>query len=197
MNTLNTRNNRIFIAAVAVFLLFSLSANIYYYTNGRDILAQSTSKESSLVYANEFNNTEQTNVEKITVDTEAVSAEFNRKVEQIGNYLSKRNAPLAKYADVFVEAADYYDIDYRLAAAISVIESNGGKYTFRPYNAWGWGKSGFESWEDGIWTVSKGLAKYYDLGLTTPRLIASSYCPPSADAWASKVSYVMNMISYQ
>lgn len=116
------------------------------------------------------------------------------RVVQIQTYLAGRNAPLADYAKEFVKAADAYGIDYRLVASISVIESSGGLNTFKPYNAWGWGNMTFSSWEEGIWTVSKGIAKYYSLGLTTPRSISYSYCPPTADSWAAKVQYVMNEI---
>ncbi len=133
--------------------------------------------------------------ENISENTEISSNEVaDVRVAKIKAYLSKRNAPLADYANEFVAAADKYGIDYRLVASISVIESEGGKNTFRPYNAWGWGKSGFASWEEGIWKVSEGLSKYYVKGLTTPRLISYSYCPPSADHWAAKVQYVMDQI---
>lgn len=118
-----------------------------------------------------------------------------KKVERIRSYLAGRNAPLAPFAEEFVRAADYYGIDYRLVASISIIESGGGKNCFRPYNAWGWGKKGFSSWKEGIWTVSGGLAKYYARGLTTPKLISTYYCPPSAESWAGKVQYVMNQIA--
>jgi hypothetical protein len=114
-----------------------------------------------------------------------------QKVENIRRYLARRNAPLADYATEFVMAADHYGIDYRIIAAISVIESSGGRKNFRPYNGWGWGKMTFESWEQGIWTVSKGIAGYYSRGLITPKLIAPFYCPPNAVSWGNKVSFVM------
>ena len=118
-----------------------------------------------------------------------------KQIEQVREYLSQRNAPLAEYADVIVSAAYKYDIDYRLVAAISVIESGGGKNCFKPYNAWGWGGITFNSWEDGINAVTKGLSKYYAKGLTTPALIAPTYCPPNATKWATNVQYVMNQIT--
>ena len=129
--------------------------------------------------------------------TEAVSiedAEHTRKVENIRIYLEERNSPLAVYAEEFVNAADTYGIDYRIVASISIIESSGGIHTFRTYNAWGWGKKNFSSWEEGIWGVSEGLGKYYAKGLNTPAKIAPSYCPPSASHWAKKVSFVMSEI---
>jgi hypothetical protein len=194
------RNNRRYIAVIATFMILSLFSNIYYYIEGQDILAQSTSRESAVVYANEIESIEQINIEDINVTEKTLSKkeiEFNKKVEKIKKYLSNKGSPLSKYAEEFVKAADYYNIDYRLVAAISIVESSGGKYTFKPYNAWGWGKSGFKSWKDGIWSVSEGLSKYYASGRTTPQSIAPSYCPPNAKAWASKVSYVMNAISNQ
>jgi len=54
-----------------------------------------------------------------------------KKVEQVRKYLSNRNAPLAEYAEVLVTYAHEYDIDYRLVAAISIIESGGGENCFR------------------------------------------------------------------
>ncbi len=117
-----------------------------------------------------------------------------KKVENIRKYLAGRNAPLADYAEEFVKAADYYSIDYRIVAAISVIESGGGKHNFKAYNAWGWGKSPFENWTDGIWSVSAGISRYYSRGLTRPELIAPYYCPPNAVKWAQNVNYVMNQI---
>lgn len=118
----------------------------------------------------------------------------NERIKNVHEYLSKRHSPLAQYADEFVDAANHYNIDYRLVAAISIVESGGGKNNFKPYNAWGWGKHGFENWIDGIWSVSEGLSKYYDKGLDTPSKISRSYCPPHASAWANKVEYVMDQI---
>ena len=128
-------------------------------------------------------------VPELTVDPNS------RKIENVRNYLSNRNAPLAEYADVLVTVAEEYGIDYRLVAAISIVESGGGKNCFKPYNAWGWGSMTFESWEDGISTISKGLSKYYAQGATTPAYIAPSYCPPNATKWAYNVQYVMNQIA--
>lgn len=118
-----------------------------------------------------------------------------QKVEKIKKYLEKRGSPLAAYAEEFVKAADEYGIDYRIVVAISIVESNGGKKNFKPYNAWGWGKSGFGSWTEGIWAVSKGIGKYYSKGATTPKYISTSYCPPNADNWARNVQGVMNVIA--
>lgn len=128
------------------------------------------------------------------VSTRAEDTEKLRKIENIKTYLERRNSPLATYAKEIVEASDRYGIDYRLVAAISIIESSGGKHTFRTYNAWGWGKMNFSSWEEGIEQVSFGLGRYYSRGLNTPQKIAPYYCPPSASEWARKVTFVMGEI---
>ena len=129
------------------------------------------------------------------IDPELIVDPNLKQIAFVQEYLSKRNSPLAEYAEVLVTAAYKYGIDYRLVAAISIIESGGGKNCFRPYNAWGWGKMTFESWDDGIYTISKGLGKYYANGATTPALIAPSYCPPNATKWAYNVQSVMNQIA--
>lgn len=117
-----------------------------------------------------------------------------QKVANIRNYLSNRNSPLAQYAEEFVKAADHYEIDYRIVAAISVVESGAGIHNFRPHNAWGWGRMSFENWTEGIWTVSGGISRYYARGMTTPELMAPRYCPPNAEYWARTVRFVMNQI---
>ena len=128
------------------------------------------------------------------VSTRVENSETVIKVENVRAYLTERNSPLAQYAQEIVKAADEYGIDYRLLPAISIIESSGGIHTFRTYNAWGWGKKNFSSWEEGIWAVSKGLGNYYSRGLNTPQKISVYYCPPSAGEWARKVSSVMREI---
>ncbi len=128
------------------------------------------------------------------VAIDPVVIENQRKIDNIRKFFEKRNSPLAKYAEEFVYAANEYGIDYRLVAAISIVESSGGLINFRPYNAWGWGKSGFKNWKDGIWSVSKGLGNYYAKGLDTPYEIGRVYCPPSSSEWARKVSSLMKQV---
>jgi len=201
MENINIKHNRIYVAVVAIFMILSLFSNVHYYIGGKELFTSNNSKSNtSAVYANENINSKQINIEEIKIEEQKISkaqADHEAKVAKVQKYLSGRGAPLANYAEEFVKAAEHYDIDYRLVAAISIIESGGGKHNFKPYNAWGWGKSGFDSWEDGVWEVSKGLSKYYATGRTTPQSIAPSYCPPSATSWANKVSYVMNVISNQ
>jgi len=120
-----------------------------------------------------------------------------QRAKKIETYLrvNRNNAPLADYADKFVEVANKYGLDYRLLPAISVIESGGGKSLFRAYNAWGYGKYSFNSFEEGIEIVGKGIKEgYIDKGRVTPAQIAPIYCPPNATNWARSVQKFMNQI---
>ena len=123
--------------------------------------------------------------------------DFDFRVLKLKVYLSGHNSPLAAYSDVFVKYADEYDLDWRLVAAISGVESTFGKrIPYKSYNAYGWanGKYAFESWEDSIEVVSKTLReKYIDDGLTTIGQIARRYAPPSS-TWARNVKFFINKI---
>jgi hypothetical protein len=119
------------------------------------------------------------------------------RIEILENYFAKYNSPLQKEAKHFVNAADKYDMDWRLVAAISGVESTFGKFTpgYNSYNAWGWGVYGnqcmyFKSWEDGIYTVSSGLkTNYLNKGLTNPYTINRVYA--ASPTWGSKVTYFL------
>lgn len=116
-----------------------------------------------------------------------------QRARKIAEYLSKRGAPLAKYAENIVIAGEKYGVEPELVAAIAVIESGGGKINFRPFNAWGWGRQSFRNWEDAIDRYTQGLANgYVARGLDTPQKIAPIYCPPNRYNWARNVSNVMN-----
>ena len=125
-------------------------------------------------------------------------------VKKIDAYYAKYNLPLEGYGKNFVESARQYGIDWRLIAAISFIESTGGKHACKgaTYSAFGWGscKIDFDSYEQAIDVVSKNLgghnpntAKYYagkDL-----RGILESYNPPSiVPDYADKVMKQMEII---
>src|SRR3989344_2419103 len=77
------------------------------------------------------------------------------------------DCPLAGFGDKFVSEAEKNGIPYWFVAAISFQESNcGRKIPSDSYNAWGYGIYGgkvhkFDSWEDGIATVSLALKIYF------------------------------------
>ena len=125
---------------------------------------------------------------EIEVDNRAVILE---------KFLEKYNSPFADQADVFVREADKNNLDWKFVAAISGIESTFGKrYPQGTYNAWGWGIYGdnmhyFESWEDGISTISYELrTRYMDKwGATNTHEIGRFYA--ASPTWAQKVEYFM------
>jgi hypothetical protein len=115
------------------------------------------------------------------------NADTRAKILQ--SYLKAYKSPLADHAGTFITVADKYDLDWRLLPAIAGVESGfGNAMPKNSYNAWGWGvptgaQSGvsFESWDDAIETVGKGLRNsYVDQGYDTLLAIESRYTPPSA-----------------
>jgi hypothetical protein len=119
--------------------------------------------------------------------------------EIVKQYLEYYNSPLIPYADFIIQTADKYKLDYRLIPAIAQQESNLCKIIPpNSYNCWGWGihsqgSLGFDSYEEGIETVSKGLrTQYADKGLVTVPEIMTKYNATSpGGAWANGVSQFM------
>lgn len=118
--------------------------------------------------------------------------ERKKKIQEVEEFYARWNAPMGAHATYIVDVAAEFGIDYRLIPAISIVESSGGRYCFRPYNAFGWGKMGFASFEDAIYTVSKGLAEGY--GTDNPHAIAPTYNPVTPVSWANKVAGLMSQI---
>lgn len=123
------------------------------------------------------------------------------RAAKLRRYLRSLNSPLFDYADLLVEEADKYGYDYRLLVAISLQESIACK-RIPPgsYNCWGWGiygdtTTGFDSYDQAIRTVSKGIKKnYLDKGLITTEQIMSKYTPSSNGSWARAVRYFFRRI---
>jgi hypothetical protein len=119
-------------------------------------------------------------------------SEQEKKADRIRNFYSRWDAPMADQALYIVEVSEHFGIDWRLIPAISVVESSGGNYCFKPYNPFGWGKTGFNSFEEAIYTVARGLAHGY--GTDDPYIIGPTYNPVTPDAWSSKVDSLMGQI---
>jgi len=117
--------------------------------------------------------------------------------QKLATFLTQQNSPLAPYAEIFIQAADKYQIDWKLVPAITGVESSFGKnIPFRSYNAYGWanGAYRFQSWDQSIKHVSQVIKKkYIDQGLDNPWKIGPVYAPPSK-TWAGKVVWFMNQI---
>ena len=115
-------------------------------------------------------------------------------------FLEKYDSPLAPFSEDFVSIADKYDLDWKLVAAISGVESTFGKQIpINSYNGWGWGIYGdnmirFSSWTEAIETISKGLRTNYinKWGAKDVYAIGAFYA--SSPTWASRVTYFMNSI---
>lgn len=129
-----------------------------------------------------------------------VTAEDARS-EIIREYLDAYNSPLTSYAGFIVQTADKYGLDFRLLTAIAQKES--GLCRVIPEgsnNCWGWGihsegTLGFDSYEEAIETVSKGLKEnYIDLGYVSVEEIMAKYAHPSSTTWAEGVSFYMNQM---
>lgn len=120
----------------------------------------------------------------------------NARVEIIRQYLTGYESPMKDHAELLVRTAEKYGLDFRLLTAIAQQESNLCKrIPENTYNCWGWGihsrgTLGFQSFEEGIEVVSKGLKeKYIDKGYTNAEEIMSKYTPHSPEgAWAKGVN---------
>jgi len=129
-----------------------------------------------------------------------LKSDFNQpdnRVAQLRGFLKSYNSPLTPSAQVFIDAADQAQIDWRLVPAITGVESTFGKQIpLNSFNAYGWanGTYRFQSWEESITIVSQALReKYYNRGLDTPYKIGPVYAPPS-QTWAGKVTHFMEEI---
>ncbi len=110
-------------------------------------------------------------------------------------FFRKYNSDLYNYADKIIQEADKYQFDYRLLPAIAMQESNLCRVIpDDSYNCWGWGIYGttvtrFDSYNDAIETVSKGIKEHYiDEGLVTASAIMKKYTPPSQGSWQNGVN---------
>lgn len=120
------------------------------------------------------------------------------RAEIVRQYLARYNSPLEPYAEYMVNVSDENGLDFRFLAAIAQQESNLCKFAPpETYNCWGWGihkrgTLGFESYEEAIATVAKGLKEnYLDEGYVTVEHIMTKYTPSSPGSWAAGVTQFM------
>jgi len=119
--------------------------------------------------------------------------------EIVKSYLEKYNSPLLPYSNFLVKTAREYGFDPRLLVAIAQQESNLCKKAPEgTHNCWGWGihsrgTLGFDSYQEAIRTVAKGLSKnYLGKGLVTPEEIMGIYTPLSDGSWAKGVQQFLD-----
>jgi len=123
------------------------------------------------------------------------------RVEIIRQFFERYNSPLRPHASTVIEAADLYNLDFRLIPAIAMQESNLCKKSPPDsHNCWGFGIYGskvttFDDFDEAIYTVTRTLAlKYKADGLDTPYEIMTRYTPRSDGSWAESVEYFMNQL---
>jgi hypothetical protein len=73
------------------------------------------------------------------------------------SFFSKSNCPARHYVEVFLDAADRYELDWRLLPSLSFVESTGGKMA-KHNNLFGWGDARFATPTAGIHAVGYRLA---------------------------------------
>lgn len=136
--------------------------------------------------------------ENSTRITSSVTSGDARPV-MIDQYLARYHSPMTGYGDLILEMAEKYGVDPYLFVAIAQQESNLGKKMPSEdcHNAWGYGIHSrgilcFQSWEEGIEMVMKGLSeKYVTHGLDDPQEIMRIYTPFSNGSWAEGVQQFM------
>ncbi len=127
---------------------------------------------------------------------EIVATKLDPKAQVLSEYLASFNSPLQYHAQDFIDAAEAYDLDWKMLPAIAGVESTFGKHIPGGYNGWGWGVYGtqaiyFSSWREAIFTISKGLREnYMDKGYTEPYSMNRIYA--ASPTWGARVSYFMN-----
>lgn len=131
-----------------------------------------------------------------TVSEQITSADA--RTEILRQYMEEHASPLAPYAELVVETADKYSLDFRLITAIARQESNICRIIPpESFNCWGWGihskgSLGFTSFPEGIEEVSKGLRnEYLNKDYSTIEKIMSKYTPQSNGSWAVGVNAYM------
>lgn len=118
---------------------------------------------------------------------DAFVAEWTARIDA---YLA--GSPLAGKGAVFALAAWENGVDPRWSPAISNTESSKGANCFKPYNAWGWGSSGWSNWDEAINAHVAGLASGYGYSITYAN--AKKYCPPNYDNWYRDTLNQMSLI---
>lgn len=139
---------------------------------------------------------------EVTTNIKAADA----RPEILYQYLSKRNSPLAPYANYIVAVSDNNGIDFRLPVAIAECESNlcqEGKFPPDSYNCWGYGIHSrgtlkFKSYEESIEKVIAGFKKFKDRGyMTSVEKLMELYTPASIEkggSWAKCVGHFMSLL---
>jgi len=126
---------------------------------------------------------------------ETIISEKDNRAVKLEKYLTIKGSPYANKAGSFVEIADKYEIDYTLLPSISGIESSFGLHLVpNSYNPFGWGGGYilYDSWEECIESVAKGIATHYPSDI--PEEIGPIYTPPNYVKWIAAVKQFQSEI---
>lgn len=132
----------------------------------------------------------------LNIPSQVEGKKLDAKAKILADYLAKFDSPLTNQAQDFIDAANTYNLDWKLIPAIAGVESTFGKQIPGGYNAWGWGVYGdqaiyFSSWREAIFTIAKGLREnYVDKGYAEPYAMNRIYA--ASPYWGGKVTYFMN-----
>ncbi len=87
------------------------------------------------------------------------AAQQDRRYDKLENFFRSFGCPAPYYARDYVDAADTFEIDYRLLPAISLVESTCGLHQ-RHNNRWGWdsARTPFASVKEGLRYITRQLA---------------------------------------
>jgi len=123
--------------------------------------------------------------------------DFTIKKITIQKVFERFNSPLFHSVDSFVKYCQRYNIDYYLLPSIAGLESSFARNIYPDsYNPFGWGGGYifFDSWDESINTVAKGIKEnYIDQGADTVDKIAPIYAASST--WAVRVKYFQKMFT--
>jgi hypothetical protein len=139
----------------------------------------------------------QTSHDQYTQEARVQVKQLDERAKLLQAYLADRNSPLQDNAQDFIDAADKYNIDWKLLPAISGVESSFG--VAQPegsHNGWGWGGSDlvyFGSWKDAIYTIDESLkTRYHVAGNVDPYEIGRTYA--ASPTWGVRVDGFMRDI---
>lgn len=129
-----------------------------------------------------------------TLNIQVPDYSHDARLKTLQKFFGKAGCPAQKYSEEFIEAADTYDLDWRLLPSISFIESTGGKAA-KNNNLFGWdsGRAEFATPVAGIHEVGYRLAHselYRDKDVDG---ILATYNPDAE--YAQRVKFVMRQIS--
>lgn len=132
--------------------------------------------------------------------TKSAEIAYDKRIRILKEFLRTYDSPLTLHSESFIKFADTYQLDYRLLAAISGVESTFGKQLpEKSYNAWGWGiyedhMIYFKSFDEGVETISKALREDYINAWKAKDVYQIGRFYAASPTWAQRVVYFMNKI---